>query len=281
MLGKGDWIAARAEPVWHSANTITGAEGDDDFAAGLNVLWCIHIDGRPPYEFEEERRAPFWVMKGVRHGRHWYTVRLRATHGLLREVGVPCRVHPEKPDKIDIDWSRAYDEHQPIWDRMDAVAKEVTSRREGPLGKLLAPIQFAGLPKFTPQEQEAIARETEAELARYDKGTGVGAPGEAPVDVATLQVESQLIQAQQKEAKQIRKRGIPYYATVIDVSGPTGPSSWFYTVRLEIHEAQGGSRVIEHRQGLNYAMVQRLKPGSRQRIRVDSADPQRMAFEAF
>jgi hypothetical protein len=277
-----DWIPARAEPLWHRAYTLEGRDQHDDFAARLDVQWRIHIDGRAPYEFEEQgRHAPFWVEKGTRQGRRWYTVRLRASHGLLREIGVPCRVHPDQPEKIDIDWSRAYDEHQPAWERMDAVGKGVTARTEGPLGKLLAPIQFAGLRKFTAQEQAQIDREVDAEVARVEKATGGSTDAHTAADVATLQAESQLIQAQQSEARTIRKRGVQCYATVIDVSGPSGPGSWFYTVRLEVHEPQGGSRVVEHRQGLNYAMVKRLAPGSRQRIHVDSADPQRIAFEGF
>jgi hypothetical protein len=194
---------------------------------------------------------------------------------------VPCWIDPSDPKKIDVDWSRAYDEHAAAWERMDAVAKGVTSRREGPLGKLLAPVQFAGLRKFSAEEQAEIDRETEAEVARHDRATGHGAPGEAVLDTATLMAESELIQAQQKEAQQFRNRGNSCCATVIDVCGPTGPASWLYTIRLEVHDPQGGSRVVEHRQGLNYAMVKRLAPGSRQHIRVDPADPQRIAFQAF
>jgi hypothetical protein len=279
--GKSDWLPARAEPLWHNAYNIVGAQGEvDDFAAGLDVQWRIHIDGREPYEFTEEgRRCPLWIIKGVGHGRRWFTIRLRATHGLMREVGVPCRVHPEKPHKIDIDWSRAYDEHQPIWDRMDAVEKGVTARRDGPLGKLLAPIEYMRLPKFTPQEQAAIDREIDAEVARQDKATGVGFAAEEYLDVGTLQAEGEFIQAQQKEAKRLRKKGRQVYATVVELSGPTGPGSWLYTVRLEIHEPDGSSRIVDHRQGMNYAMTQRLKPGARLKVRVDPVNPDSVAFE--
>ena len=283
-MGRKDWIPARAEPLWHSAGRDCGGWVvlDQETKASLDVQWRIHIEGREPYEFEERNRAaPLWILKGERTGRRWYHPRLRATHGLLREVGVPCRVDPSNPQRIDIDWSRAYDEHQAAWERMDAVAKGVTSRTEGPLGKLLAPVQFAGLRKFSAQEQADIDREIDAEVARQDRATGADATAETVVDVQTLMAESELIQAQQKEAKQIRKRSIRCYATVLEVDGPTGPSSWLYTVRLEVHEPQGGSRVVEHRQGLNYAMVKRLAPGSRQLIHVDSTEPQRIAFEGF
>jgi hypothetical protein len=279
--GKRNWIPARAEPLWHQAYNITGAEGEvDDFGAGLDVQWRVHIDGREPYEFtEEKRRCPLWIIEGTGHGRHWFTLRLRASHGLLREAPVPCRVHPDDPHRIDIDWPRAYDEHQPLWDRMDAVEKGVTARRDGPLGKLLAPIEYMRLPKFSTQEQEAIDHEIDAEVARQDAATGVGFEPEEYVDVATLQSEHEFITAKQKEAKRLRKHGYQAYATVVGLSGPTGPGSWLYTVRLEIHEANGGSRIVDHSQGMNYAMTQRMKPGARLRVRVDPANPDNVAFE--
>jgi hypothetical protein len=283
MLGrKEDWLPARAEPLWHRAYNIVGAEGEtDSFAAGLDVQWRIHVVGREPYEFTEEgRRSPLWIIEGAGHGRRWFTFRLRASRGLLREVGVPCRVHPGKPYQIDIDWPRAYDEHQPAWDRMDAVSKGVTARRDGPLGRLLAPIEYVRLPSFTPDEQRAIDREVDAEVARQDAATAVGATADEMVDLATLEAEGRFIQGQQKEAKRLRRRGVPRYATVVDLNGPTGPGSWLYTVRLEIHEADGASRTVEHSQGMNYAMTQRLTPGARLRVRVDPADPQKVAFEA-
>ena len=168
MLGRrNDWLPGRAEPLRHKAYPITGAEGEeDDFSAGLDVEWRVHVEGREPYEFSETRRAPLWVIRGSRHGRRWYHVRLRASHGLRHEVGVPCRVHPEKPDKIDIDWSRAYDEHQPVWDRLDDHKKAYTQRAEGPLGKLLAPLEFAGLRKLSAEEQAEVDREVAERIER-------------------------------------------------------------------------------------------------------------------
>lgn len=226
MLGRrNDWIPARAEPLWHQAYNIVGDLGaTDDFAAGLDAQWRVHIDGREPYEFTEEgRRAPLWIIKGTGHGRHWFLIRARATRGLLREVGVPCRVDPDNRERIDIDWPRAYDEHQPFWDRMDAFSKGVTARREGPLGKLLAPIEYMRLPKLSPQEQAAIDREIDAEVARQDEATGIGYEPEE--------------------------------------SRPPGRAS------------------VEHRQGMNYAMTQRMRPGERLRVRIDPLGPERVAFE--
>ena len=281
-MRRNDWIPARAEPLWHSA----GQNGrgwivlDQETKASLDVQWRIHVDGREPYEFEEANRsAPLWVIKGERAGRRWYHLRLRATHGLLREVGVPCRVDPSDPHRIDIDWSRAYDEHQPFWDRMDAVSKGVTARREGPLGKLLAPIQYMRLPKFSPQEQAAIDREIEAEVARQDAATGIGYEPEEYLDAQTLMAEGEFIKAQQKEAKRLRKQGVQAYAEVVELSGPTGPGSWLYTVRLQVHDPATGPRVVEHRQGMNYAMTQRMKPGERLRVRINPLDRERIAFE--
>ena len=278
MLGRrSDWLPARAEPVWFNAYRSTDGSGqEDDFVATLEVQWRIHAAGRPPYDLPQQRiTAPMWVIEGERRGRHWWNPRVRATHGLLRELGVPCRVHPENPDTLDIDWSAAYDEHEPAWDRMDAVAKGVAQRRDGPLGKLLAPLEYARLPKVGAAEQAQIDREAEAEVARLDHVTGVGATA---VDGASLIEENALIQAEMKERKRLRKQGIEGFADVLGIDGPTQPGSWLYTIRLQVIDPRGGTRVVDHRMGMNDAMVQQIKRKGRVKVRIDPQDPQNVAL---
>jgi hypothetical protein len=265
-MGRKDWIPARAEPLWHRAYTIVSGEGlDDDFAAGLDVQWRVHIQGRDTYEFEEKgRRVPFWVMKGSGHGRHWYTLRRRATHGLLREVGVPCRVHPEKPYKIDIDWSRAYDEHQPAWDRKDHRAKAYTQRAEGPLGKLLAPIEFMGLRKLSPEEQAEVDREVEERIERENR-----LPPEQQAEVD----EVEWIAAQGRQAKRLFKAGRRASATVTALSAPP-PGSLVWTIALEVE----GLGHVEHRQAMTESWAAQLPPGAQTSVAYDPADPAQLTL---
>lgn len=281
MLGlRKDWLPARAEPVWFNAYQATGAEGEtDDFVATLEVQWRVHVDGRAPYDLPQRTiTAPFWVIAGANRGRRWFNPRVRATHGLLREIGVPCRIHPEQSDKLDIDWSSAYDDHEPAWDRMDAVAKGVAQRRDGPLGKLLAPLEYMRLPKYTAAEQAEIDREAEAEAARIDRTVGIGVDSREQADVQTLMAENQLIQAEMKERKRLRKHGIKGFADVLGIDGPTQPGSWLYTLHLQVMDPRGGTRVVVHRMGMNDAMVQQIGRKGRVQVRIDPNDPDNVSL---
>jgi len=267
MLGRhSDWIPARAEPLWHEVSPDgRWAVGDVETGASLDVRWRIHIDGREPYEFEEKSRsAPRWVVKGERTGRRWFHPRLRASRGLLREVGVPCRVHPDKPEKIDIDWSRAYDDHKPAWDRLDAHGKVYTQRAEGPLGKLLAPLEYAGLRKLSPEEQAEVDREVAERIERENR-----LPPEQQAEVD----ENEWIAEEGRHARRLHKEGRRVGATVTAIA-PPGPRSIVWTIALEVE----GIGHVQHRQALNAAWAAQLQPGAETAVMVDPADPSRMTL---
>ena len=265
MLRKRDWIPARAEPVWHRAYEFVGADDSHDpFEGRLDVQWRIHIEGREPYEFHELRRAPLWTIKGQRTGRRWFQPKLRASQGLLREVGVPCRVHPDKPEKIDIDWSRAYDEHKPNWDRLDAHGKAYTQRAEGPLGKLLAPLQYAGLRKLTPEEQAEIDSEVTERIEREER---------LPPEQQAVVDENEWIAAHGQDAVRLLKEGQRASATVAELRPPV-EGSLVWTIALEVE----GLGRVEHRQALNDRWAALLAPGSQTAVAYDPADPSRMTL---
>jgi hypothetical protein len=276
MFGsRSNWLPARAEPVWFNAYRSRNEESEG-FSAILDVQWRVHIDGRAPYDLPQRCvSSPLWTIEGDRHGRRWFHPRLRATHGLLREIGVPCRVHPEQPDKLDIDWSAAYDEHEPAWDRMDAVAKGVAKRRDGPLGKVLAPIEYLRLPNYSTAEQSQIEREAAAEAARIDRSVGIGLP---PGDTNTLIAEGEEIQAEIKERKRLRKHGIKGHADVLGIDPPTQAGSWLYTLHLQVLDPRGGTRVVQLRMGMNDAMVQQVRRKGRVSVRIDPDDPNIVAL---
>lgn len=278
MLGRrSDWLPARAEPVWFNAyRAVDGTGQTDDFGATVEVQWRIHMDGRAPYDLPQRRiTGPLWIIEGERRGRHWWNPRVRPTHGLLREIGVPCRVHPEQANRIDIDWSAAYDEHEPAWDRMDAVEKGVAQRRDGPLGRLLAPLEYARLPKYTREEQAQIEREADAEAARIDRTVGIG---QEPGDLQTLQAEGELIQAEIKERKRLRKQGIEGFADVLGIDSPTQAGSWLYTIHLQVIDPRGGTRVVQRRMGMNDGMVQQIRRKGRVKVRIDPQDPDNVSL---
>jgi hypothetical protein len=265
MLGKGDWLPGRAVPVTHKAYEVHDAEGlDNPFNARLEVQWRVHVDGREPYEFREARNAPLWTIKGHRTGRRWFQPRLRGSQGLLPEVGVPCRVHPKNPEKIDIDWPRAYDEHQPAWDRLDARAKAYTQRAEGPLGKLIAPIEYLGLRKLPPAEQAEVDREVTERIAREER-----LPPEQQREVD----ENEWIAAHGMEARRLFKEGRRVPATVKAITPPVPPSI-VWTISLDVE----GLGRVEHRQAMNDRWAATLPPGSQTSVAYDPADPSRMTL---
>ena len=278
MLGfRQGWLPARAEPVWYRAYRQTDAAGgEDDFVATLEVQWRIHRDGHAPYDLPQQRiTAPLWIIDGETRGRHWWNPRLRGTRGMLREIGVPCRVHPEEADRIDVDWSTAYDEHEPAWDRMDAVAKGVAQRRDGLLGRLFAPLEYIRLPKFSAAEQAEIDREAEAEAERIDRSVGIGVE---PADVQTLLAENEVIQAEIKDRKRLRKHGIEGFADVLGIDPPTQGGSWLYTLHLQVIDPRGGTRVVQRRMGMNDGMVQQIRRKGRVKVRIDPQDPNNVAL---
>ena len=265
MLGKGDWLAGRAEPLTFQTYEVHDAMGlDNPFNARLEVQWRVHVEGRQPYEFWETRNAPLWTMKGHRTGRRWFQPRLRGSQGLLREVGVPCRVHPRNPEKIDIDWSRAYDEHQPAWDRLDARAKAYTQRAEGPLGKLIAPIEYLGLRKVSAEEQAQIDSEVAERIEREER---------LPPEVQAQVDENEWIAAHGQDAARLMKEGQRASATVAELRPPV-EGSLVWTIALEVE----GLGRVEHRQALNYRWAAMLAPGSQTSVAYYPADPARMTL---
>ncbi len=265
MFGRRDWIPGRAYPLSHSAYEFTDSQGLGDwFEARLAVDWQVHVEGREPYEFSEVRRAPFWTMKRSRHGRRWYSTRWRATHGLLRDVGVPCRVHPAKPDKIDIDWSRAYDEHKPAWDRLDAHGKAYTQRADGLVGKVTAPIEYLGLGKLSAAEQAEVDRAVEERIEVEQR---------LPPEVQAQVDESEWIAAQGMEARRLLAEGDRRPARVTALAPPPS-GSLVYTISLEVE----GIGPVEHRQALNDRWAAMLAPGSQTAVMIDRSDPRRLTL---
>lgn len=264
--GREDWLPARAEPI--NVDASFGGDStatDEEISAMLRVRWRVHVEGREPYEFSETIwNAPAWTVRGARRGKRWYRPRLHPTGGLLAELGVPCQVHPDKPEKLSIDWDAAYDEHKPVWDRKDAVSKRYSQRAEGPLGKLLAPVEFVGLRKFSPEEQEEIDREVEERIAREQR---LPPQQQAEVD------ENEWVAAQGVEARRLFKEGRRASATISTLE-PPAPGSVVYGIRLDVE----GVGIVDHRQALNDKWAASLQPGSQTEVMLDPADPRRLTL---
>jgi hypothetical protein len=170
------WLEGRAFAQKHSVyshgHDSEGGIAEIEMSLGLTVLWRVEVAGQAPYELEEQRSAPMWVQSGgLANGNRWYKVRLKPSYGLIRDLGVPCRVNPGDPSEIWIDWDAAYDEHAPAWEREARVRREV-ERRKGGIDAALSRIGNPLVGKLRPEDeahvQQAIAREGGADTGNAE-----------------------------------------------------------------------------------------------------------------
>ncbi len=234
--GKSDWLKAHAEPVQHSAwfggNDAEGHGGPTKetqwlVGASLDATWRIHIPGREPYDVVKSHfDVPGWVVEGSLQGSRRWHVRVGGGNGLLREVGVPCLVHPEKPDKIDFDWKAAYKLHEPVWDKQDAIAKRVAAKNEGVLGKVIGQIQYFRPAKFTEAEKAEIEAAADVEVAKIQRHTGAEMVDQNLQLNGWLHAEAQRLQATATRVtgKVKSRRPVPYEGIlnemIIDLAAP-------------------------------------------------------------
>ena len=163
------WLTGRAFPVEHHvSNWPPGHEGSgNDLSVRLDAVWEVHVSGREPYRFSDERRtAPNWCTPNTLQGKRWYLWRIKGSHGLMCPVGVPVHVNPEDPHDLWIDWDAAYKDHVVAWEQKDRVDLAVARRAgalEGLVHRVMTP--FAGN-KLRPGEEQLVDEAIAAQKAR-------------------------------------------------------------------------------------------------------------------
>jgi hypothetical protein len=156
------WVRARAfalqRSVYSQGQGADGGVAEIETSMGLRVHWRVEIEGRAPYEVQEERSAPNWVAAGsgfAGAGNRWYKVRIRPQYGLMPKLGVPCFVNPSDPAELWIDWDAAYREHESAWEQEARVQREI-AKRDGLVDHVFDRVfnPFAG--KLRPGEAELV-----------------------------------------------------------------------------------------------------------------------------
>jgi hypothetical protein len=152
------WVRARAYALTHSVHSHHYGENgapEIETTMALRAHWRVELEGREPYEVQEDRDAPAWTAagQGIGAGNRWYKVRVRPQHGLMPKLGVPCYVNPRDPAELWIDWDAAYREHLPAWEQEARVRREI-AKRDGLYDQVFDRIlnPFAG--KLRPGEAE-------------------------------------------------------------------------------------------------------------------------------
>lgn len=279
------WLPARAFPVQHRTQADSGTGGDGsssiDTSCTLAVLWRVEAeDGRAPYEFDEQRRAPLWLLEGsiVGGGNRWYKPRLRGSHGLMPALGVPCRVDPRDPYELWIDWDAAHAEHEPAWDRQSRIDREL-NRRKGLLDHVVDRVTSPLAGRIRPEEEalvdDALAaerRRVEAMEAQYAAlgEQRLAAIGFGPVPPAERAEYDALLAA----GARIHASGRAARATVVanQDTGRTLANIPEIHITLDVQDGAAVRRLVyRHVSGPRHA--KRYKPGRTVEVRIDPDDP--------
>jgi hypothetical protein len=268
------WLPARAFPLRHSVYDHPNAEPGEsvlDTSWSMSVLWRVEVDGRLPYELEEERSGPMWLRSGVLgHGKRWYSVRVGPQYGLMKDVGVPGFVDPADPSKLWIDWDRAYDEHTEAWDREARVRRAVSERTEHKIDRALHRLGNPFARKLRP-EDELLVEQRVAATAQQQEQPAEHRRQEADLGHAPANVgESEELMRRMEALRRIHEVGRKTKATVVSCED-TGRTFANVQVFLVTFDIEGRRVVFEHIYGPR--LIKRYRPGAKVDVWIDPDDP--------
>ena len=274
------WLPARAFPLRHSvySHPDLGAERGEtviETSAGLTVVWRVEVEGRAPYELEEERSAPMWLhSNALGSGNRWYKVRVRPQYGLMSDLGVPGVVDPGDPARLWIDWDAAYAEHVPAWE-VEARVRREAARRSGALEGTLERLGNPLAGKLRPGEEALVderlardaarAREQQAHYAELNRRRNAE-KGIVPAPEGEGKELMRLIEEQTR----IQQDGRKTRAKVVARSEPGRTFANVPVVELTF-EIEGRQVRFEHIYGPRHA--KRYQPGKEVDVWIDPADP--------
>lgn len=272
------WLPARAHALELVAHDRTNPEGGGSGGALfdvwiIDVLWRVHPDGGTPYEFREERRAPMWVKPGaVAAGKRSFSFRVRPQHGLQAEVPIPCHVDPGDPHALWVDWDAAYELHQPVWERIARVEREVNRQRGGVdalLDRITNPFAGSARPEDAAYVEQARAVDREREAAY-----------QAQVDAAQHTPEQVELRRRMEVEQRIASEGRQCAAIVVSVTDTGRLLEGVVPIHelvLDIDDGGTVRRIVyEHTSGARHA--KRYQVGKQITVAVDPEDAGRVAL---
>jgi hypothetical protein len=286
------WIPARAMPLQHRvfadpyANDGEGGGAEIDTSTRLDVVWQVTIPGQAPYEFHEVRKSPTWVEPNalLGDGNRWYKVKLKKSHGFQKELGVPCVVDPEDRHRLWVDWDAAYEEHQPVWERMSAVEREVAKRND-PLEHVVTRVLDPFSRKIRPEEEHLVEQalaEQRAELERQTAESLAKAEEMAKASGTWASPEEHArFEAINADLTRIHETGTPHQATVVSITktGQTVANIPVFEIVFDVHDTTPPRR-LTHVQvmGDNRFFLRRFKPGKQLQVHIDPNDADKLAI---
>lgn len=272
------WVPARAYPVERAIlaekpDAEGSGSGVIDTSHRLQVTWEVHVEGREPVRFSEERRGPAWIAESSVSGKRWYRPRLlRRSHGLWSTVGVPGFVDPADPTQLWVDWDAAYEEHVEAWERKGRVEREIAAREGGlerVTHRLFNPLDGRLRPGEESLVEAELARRKEREAAYVEQAIAAN-PSLVP---ATDQVE---VARRIAEAERLKREGRKAKAVVVAQAATGRVVSQMPVVLITLDVEDGGTRRLtyEHLWGRRHAEAYAV--GKRIDVRIDPGDPDRV-----
>ncbi len=271
------WIPARAYPVEREilpeAPDAEGSRGGViETSHRLKATWEVHVEGREPIRFSDERRGPAWIHESSVSGKRWYKPRLlRRSHGLWKSVGVPGFVDPADPTQLWIDWDAAYDEHEAAWERKGRIEREIAAREggfESIAHRIFNPLDG----KLRPGEEPLV----DAELARRSGDAAERRERAIEANRSAVPPDEQAEQVRRiAQAERLRREGRKASAVVVAqaATGRTLGDMPVLLITLDVGDAGSTRRVTyEHIWGRRHAEFYGV--GKRITVRIDPDDPQ-------
>jgi hypothetical protein len=276
------WLPARAFPIRHSVYDYPNQEHVEsvvDTSWAMSVLWRVEVDGRAPYELDEERSGPMWLQSGVLgHGKRWYSVRVGPQYGLMKDVGVPGFVDPGDPSKLWIDWDRAYKEHTEAWDREARIRRAVSERTEHKFDSTLHRLGNPFARKIKPEDEQLVEERVAQEEARAAEQQEQWAEhrrqqadlGHAPANAGESEELMRRIEALRKLSETGRKTKAVVIAR--EDTDRTFANVPVIMITFEFHDGTAKRQVaFEHVYGPRVS--KKYKPGVKVDLWFDPADP--------
>ncbi len=287
------WTAGHARPRHH--RTYEPARGPEDGEGSaldpsewvllMDATWEVHVPGWAPYEVQVAgRKVPQWVRSSSLggKGKRYWSVKLRETHGLQADVGVPCLVDPTDPRRVWFDWDAGYELHVPAWRRQSGIRTGIAERKGGIDGLLnrLNPLRT----RLDPRDDHHVDAAIAAEQAEWDRAT---AEGELLIRALNLGFRPPKPEEQHQVMDHVRwclhtiEHGRRVPATVVAIA-PTGGTicrTPVYELHHDVADDGGPPRRVVHHEVMNDAWAGRLVAGTAITVALAADDPNRLALD--
>jgi hypothetical protein len=193
-------------------------------------------------------------------------------------------VDPEDRHRLWVDWDAAYEEHQPVWERMSAVEREIAKRAD-PLEHVVTRVLDPFSRKIRPEEEhlveQAIAEQEALEERQRAESLQRAEEMNKAAGTWTSPEEHARFDAINADLTRIYETGAPHQATVVSITQTDQKVANIpvFEIHFDVHDTNPPRRLV-HMQvmGDNRFFLRRFKPGKQLQVHIDPNDPNKLAI---